>query len=43
MIPKDWDAVGDELNEQYQAEWAALPLAEVRRRFSTTPGDFAAT
>ncbi len=38
-IGKDWDAQGDELNARYRAEWAALPLAEVRRRFSTMPGE----
>jgi hypothetical protein len=38
-ISKDWDAQGDVLNAKYQAEWAALPMAEVRRRFSTMPGE----
>jgi hypothetical protein len=38
-LGKDWDAVGDELNAKYQADWAALPIAEVRRRFSTMPGE----
>jgi hypothetical protein len=38
-ISKDWDAQGDVLNAKYQAEWAALPIAEVRRRFSTMPGE----
>src|ERR1035437_1683089 len=36
---KNWDAQGDLVNARFQAEWAALPLAEVRRRFSTVPGE----
>ena len=38
-IGKDWESQGDILNARYQAEWAALPLEEVRRRFSTMPGE----
>jgi hypothetical protein len=38
-IEKSWEAQGDILNARYQAEWAALPMAEVRRRFSTLPGE----
>jgi len=38
-IGRDWDSQGDVLNARYRAEWAALPLAEVRRRFSTLPGE----
>jgi hypothetical protein len=38
-IGNDWDAQGDALNARYQAEWAALPMAEVRQRFSTLPGE----
>jgi len=38
-INKSWDQVGDELNARYQAEWAALPMAEVRRRFAAIPGE----
>ena len=38
-IGNDWEAQGDALNGSYQAEWAALPMAEVRRRFSTIPGE----
>ena len=38
-IGKDWEAQGDVLNARYQAEWAALPIAEVRSRFSTLPGE----
>jgi hypothetical protein len=35
----DWEAQGDELNARYQAEWAALPMAEIRERFRTWPGE----
>jgi hypothetical protein len=38
-ITGDWEARGDLLNERYRTEWAALPTAEVRRRFSTIPGE----
>ncbi len=38
-LGKDWDALGDQLNAKYQADWAALPIEEVRRRFSTMPGE----
>jgi len=36
----DWDARGGEvINAEIQAAWAALPLAEVRRRFREIPGE----
>jgi hypothetical protein len=35
----DWDAQGERINAGLQGEWAALPIAEVRRRFSTLPGE----
>jgi hypothetical protein len=38
-INKAWDTVGDDLNARYQAEWAALSMAEVRSRFATIPGE----
>jgi Mycothiol maleylpyruvate isomerase N-terminal domain len=38
-IGKVWEEQGDVLNAGYQAEWAALPIDEVRRRFSTLPGE----
>jgi hypothetical protein len=38
-LSADWANTGDALNSRYQAEWAALPLAEVRRRFATLPGE----
>lgn len=38
-IGADWANQGDALNARYQAEWAALPMTEVRRRFSELPGE----
>jgi hypothetical protein len=38
-IGRDWEAQGDVLNAAYQAEWAALPMDELRHRFSTLPGE----
>jgi len=38
-IGNDWDEQGDSLNARYQAEWAALSMAELRSRFSTLPGE----
>ena len=39
-VNSEWDAVGgDQINARIAAEWRALPLDEVRRRFSTTPGE----
>jgi len=38
-INKEWEDQGDVLNARYQAEWAALPMSEIRRRFSTLPGE----
>jgi len=36
----DWEARGgDVVNAELDATWAALPLAEVRRRFATVPGE----
>lgn len=39
QVSADWDAQGDEVNGRFQAEWAALPLEEVRHRFATLPGE----
>jgi hypothetical protein len=36
---RDFAARGDEINAEIQAEWRALTLAEVRRRFRETPGE----
>ena len=38
-VGDDWDAQGDAINARLQAEWAALPMAEVRHRFATLPGE----
>jgi hypothetical protein len=38
-IGADWDAQGEVLNARYQAEWAALPMVELRERFRTWPGE----
>jgi hypothetical protein len=36
----DWDERGgDVVNAELDATWAVLPLAEVRRRFATVPGE----
>jgi DinB family protein len=35
----DWDARGDEINEEIRLAWLALPMDEVRRRFRTVPGE----
>ena len=35
----DWDAQGDAINARYQAEWAALPMTEIRARFTSYPGE----
>jgi hypothetical protein len=36
---REFAARGDEINARIQAEWRALPMDEVRRRFRETPGD----
>jgi hypothetical protein len=38
-VGKNWEAEGDAINARLQAEWAALSLDEIRRRFSTYPGE----
>ena len=35
----DWDARGDEINEEIRLHWLALPMDEVRNRFRTVPGE----
>ena len=35
----DWDARGDAINEEIRLTWLALPMAEVRQRFRTVPGE----
>jgi hypothetical protein len=37
---REWDELGGEaVNARYLAEWDALPIAEVRRRFREAPGE----
>jgi Mycothiol maleylpyruvate isomerase N-terminal domain len=39
-VDADWEARGgDAVNAEMAAEWRALPLEEVRRRFRTVPGE----
>lgn len=35
----EWDARGDAMNDDIQAEWRAMPVDEVRRRLTTVPGE----
>jgi hypothetical protein len=36
----DWEAEGgDVINERLVREWAAVPMAELRQRFATVPGE----
>jgi hypothetical protein len=35
----DWETQGPEINARLQREWSSLPLAEVRRRFASMPGE----
>jgi hypothetical protein len=36
---RDWEARGDDINAEIQAEWRALPMSEVRRRLREVPGE----
>jgi hypothetical protein len=36
---EEWEARGDAINADIQAEWRALPIAEVRRRLGEVPGE----
>ena len=38
-LDAEWDARADQINEDIQMEWRALPIAEVRRRLRTVPGE----
>ena len=35
----EWEARGDDMNADIEAEWRALPVAEVRRRLREVPGE----
>jgi len=40
QLDRDWNARGGEvINAEIQAEWQALPMAELRERFRTVAGD----
>jgi len=36
---REWDERGDAMNTDIQVEWRAMPMAEVRRRLRTVPGE----
>ncbi len=39
-MDREWDeGMGDSINERITAEWRALPMEEVRRRFREWPGE----
>jgi hypothetical protein len=38
-LGRNWEAQGEAVNAAIQAEWGALPMAELRRRFETVPGE----
>jgi hypothetical protein len=38
-LSRDWEAQGEAVNAAIQAEWSALPMSEVRRRFEAAPGE----
>ena len=43
-VDEDWDARGGEVvNAEIQADWAALPLDELRARYRSQPGELRGT
>jgi hypothetical protein len=36
---REWEERGDAINAEIQAEWRAMPMAEVRRRLGEVPGE----
>jgi len=38
-LDEEWERRGDAMNADIEAEWRALPLAEVRRRLHEVPGE----
>ena len=42
-VDADWDARGDVVNDEIQAEWSALPLDELRARYRSQPGELRGT
>jgi len=39
----DWAARGDGVNDELRVAWAALPMADVRHRLTTVPGELRGT
>jgi hypothetical protein len=42
-VSTEWDEFGDATNAQITAEWRALTIDDVRRRFRETPGELRGT
>ncbi len=42
-LDAEWAAGGDAVNARISADWAALPLSEVRARFLAAPGELRGT
>ena len=42
-LDAEWATGGDAVNDSYLREWAALPLADVRKRFHDAPGELRGT
>ncbi len=42
-VEAEWAAGGEAMNDRLLREWGALPLAEVRERFRTIPGELRGT
>jgi hypothetical protein len=42
-LDREWDARGDAINLDIQVEWRAMPIADVRRRFESVPGELRGT
>ncbi len=40
---EDWTARGDAINEEIRLAWLQLPMAEVRRRMTSIPGELRGT
>lgn len=42
-LDREWDERGDAINADIQADWRAMSIEEVRRRFRTVPGELRGT
>ena len=38
-LNQGWESQGDAINARFREEWAAMPMAELRRRFESMPGE----